>query len=280
MKISVITDAVSADYFFPIWHHYYSSIFGAENLHVIAPCSEAPSFETFTLGSLTTVVDNYDDGLRLDFIQNKIKELLFDSEAVVRVDTDEIIVADPAKYRGLKDYFKSLPGDYATARGFDVFQATGDGDLRPTLPILGQQRKFAFANTAMNKTCFVKRDVKWNRGFHCINNMPNLGDLFLFHLKRVDINWQVRWNAHVASKIQNDAFIRSYYETPRAQLERFHSGLSERECVSDSNSVYRELFIERWLKTFRPNEESGTIDGEYIIDTVNIEIPERFWGLV
>lgn len=280
MKIAVITDSVSADYFFPIWHRYYSSIFGSENLHVITPPSEASSFKAFALGSLTTVVDDYDDNLRLQFVQKKIKELFSDYDAIIRVDTDEFIIADPARHNGLRDYFESLSSDYVTARGFDVFQASGDEVLDPTSPILGYQRKLAFANAAMNKTCFVKREVRWNRGFHCTDSMPKLGDLFLFHLKRVDISWQVRWNAHVAAKIQNDAFIRSYYETPRSQIEQFHSDLSERECVVDSNSVYRESFIERWLKTFRRNDELGTIDGEYIIDTLNIEIPERFWGMV
>ena len=35
MKIAVVTDAVSDQYFFPIWRQYYGHLFGPENLFVV-----------------------------------------------------------------------------------------------------------------------------------------------------------------------------------------------------------------------------------------------------
>lgn len=50
MRVAVVTDAISAEQYFPIWHRYYGSQFGPENIFLFSYQENVGEFRSFTLG--------------------------------------------------------------------------------------------------------------------------------------------------------------------------------------------------------------------------------------
>jgi len=221
-RIAVVTDSLSPDFYFPLWYRYYAEQFGARSINLITVAGHAGAFAGYQFGSLRETPSSYDDNDRLAAAGQLVADLLETHDWVVRVDTDEFIIAEPERYGNLVDYISTLKLPYVSARGFDVFQHGEEGPLDLDRPILGEQRNYAFALTAMNKTCITSQPLSWDRGFHMTQHPPVFDEIYLFHLKRADVELQVRWNAFVAARIENDPFIKAYYETPREAIQSFH----------------------------------------------------------
>ena len=116
----------------------------------------------------------------------------------------------------LATFIDSLDAPYLTARGFDVIQLPDEKPLPhpPPGPIL-RDRGFAYPNTALNKTCIVRTQVAWSAGFHWASVHPRLGPLFMLHMKRLDIGWQVGWFGRMLDNIRDnpkvDPMFKEYY---------------------------------------------------------------------
>src|SRR5271166_2073990 len=102
-KVAVVADATSAEFFFPFWHRYYASQFGAANLHVVTYAGMKPLFSRVELGDLWEVSAKYDDTLRVGVIADLISALLRSHDVVLRCDVDEFLVPDPAAYANLAE---------------------------------------------------------------------------------------------------------------------------------------------------------------------------------
>ncbi len=279
-KVAVVTDALSPDFFFPLWYNYYGAQFGEKNLHVVTISGKAHDFGKFKLGSVTEISSAYDDNDRLRAITALVARLLADNRFVIRVDCDEFLVAEPEIYRDLRGYIDRLEQPYVTSRGFEVFQHDEEPALDVNEKILVRQRKYAMAATAMNKTSITSEPLRWNRGFHHCDRLPVFDGVFLFHLKRADLQWQLDWNKVVATKIIADDFIRSYYETPEQQLRQYHKSWSLKPTDSGEKVMYRESFNEAFRTSIIYNERSQTFDSKHTMEAVNVLIPNKFEGLL
>ncbi len=122
---------------------------------------------------------------RVEFVADYAEKLLGNFEAVLYVDIDEFVVADPSIYQNLEDYVHR--GGHANATfGYDVLHdalaepALGDG------PILSQRNNLLFVG-AMCKPTLLRRKVRFGVGFHNSSEPPVYGDLYRFHLRYADI---------------------------------------------------------------------------------------------
>src|ERR1039458_690485 len=151
-RIAVITDANSADFWFPKWHKYYASEFGTDSLHVVTYGGHRADFRNFDLASVWDVSHAYDDRLRANLISNLVSRLLATHDVVVRCDIDEFLIPDLRKYSGLADYVTRCDLPYMSAYGIEVFEKEGDHAIDMTLPVLVSQRRYGIANTADRKS--------------------------------------------------------------------------------------------------------------------------------
>lgn len=110
-------------------------------------------------------------------------------------DADEIVVADPRKYDGLR-HFMDLCCDLQTfCEGYDVIQLPEEKKINYKLPYLMQRSRWAKDTTrSYNKPLLSRIPTDWDEGFHYIKGTPpdeieKIKDtgLYLLHLKHADL---------------------------------------------------------------------------------------------
>lgn len=275
MKVAVVTDAVSSDSYFPSWHKYYGDMFGRENIHVFTYHQGRGSFDGFELGGIYPLPDAYNDDLRRGTITSFVTELLRSHDVVLRVDVDEFLIPDPAKYERLSDFLASWPGTHLTAFGFDIFQSVDEPALDLQRPIL-TQRRFAYALTALNKTCVTRVPLNWGRGFHYCSLPPSFGDVYLFHTKRADIGLQAAWNERMRANAGGDGFLSNYYSWTVDNIRQFHEARLQLPLITGSDALERTNFNRQFLSSIRYVDDVGLHNGPFEIEPVNVFIPKTF----
>ena len=275
--VAVVSDAVSADFYFPAWHRYYSGLFGAENIHLITYQGRRDAFDEFILGDLVVLEDAYSDTGRLVAVTRLVDRLLTEYKTIIRVDTDEFLVPDPVSYKDLRAFAEQRTSEVVCARGFDVFQKIGEPALDYTRSMLCTQRRHAFAVTSLHKPCVTSVPIRWNTGFHYSSVPPHFDRLFMFHMKRADIKSQQIWNDHMVDSA-TDTDVKAYYRSSGERIEDFHRSMSVRETLNEENALYREDFVEDFLASMKLWQSDRIYHGKFAIDTVNVEIPLRFSG--
>ena len=125
-------------------------------------------------------------------MSRRAAELLEQYDAVVHADVDELVIADPRRYRDLRAFAAATPAEVVTAVGLDVQHLVGEEEpLDPARPI-GAQRRWVRFSAAMCKPVFVRRPVRWAPGFHRCDAKVQTGGLFLLHLRYSDIGLGLR----------------------------------------------------------------------------------------
>lgn len=277
-QITVVTDAMSPEGYFPVWFDYYSREFGADNIILVTYAGMAHQFSNYDFREIYELDDGYNDDLRLSVMNRLAQALVGKNRWLVRVDTDEIVVADPRKYKSLRAFIAGLDTDYVTARGFDVIQSPREDRLDFSKPILLEQRKYAFALAALNKTCLASRQMHWGRGFHYCSVYPKLNDLYLFHLKRCDTQFQKTWATHMLENIRDDDYATKYYEDSLASVDPFVSQRFEMPIIPGGALYDRVEFYKTFFDAISLNTSTGVFEGKYMVEDVNVEIPREFRG--
>ena len=284
-RVAVVTDAVSPEFIFPIWHRYYANLFGAENLFLITYSGLSPLFAGYKLGGLIELPVGYDDNTRRDAITRFVSTLLSCYQTVVRVDADEFLVVDPRISPSLSAFIDEYKGEYLTARGFDVIQMPEE----PVMAVQGvgtllKDRGYAYPNSSLNKTCLVRSPISWSTGFHWASVFPKFGPLFMLHMKRVDISWQLSWFDKMSQQIKDnpnvDDSLREYYAPDEAKIRDYHTSISKRPRLSGLISFYRQNFIAGFLHQIQFIGRDGLYYGEHNHEQVLCEIPAEWKALI
>jgi hypothetical protein len=286
MIFAVVTDAVSAEFFFPIWYRYYSAQVGPQNMYVVTYRESQEEFNDFELGGIEPLPQSYDEDLRWDKISEFVRTLLDDHDIVLRVDVDEFLVPDPDKYSSLMNFLSGWKGEYLTALGFDLIQSPDEPILDFAKSVLSQ-RRYAYALTAMNKTCVTRKPLKWGRGFHYCSSPPQFGDLYLLHTKRADIRMQKDWNDCMREHASDDPFVQKYYSWQQEQINLYHSNRFTLPLIEGEASMVRIEFNASFLSQIGYNESNGLYEGTgstsggeaFDIEQVNVRIPDKFRSL-
>jgi hypothetical protein len=292
-KIAVVSDAVSPDFIFRYWHRYYSGLFGAKNIFIITYNGLSPLFRDFEFGGIIELPTAYDDQLRRDVIGRFVSTLLPCYETVIRVDTDEFLVVDPRVSPSLREFIENnMDVPYLTARGFDVIQLLDEPALPevPDFPIL-RDRAFAYPNTALNKTCIVKTDMVWSSGFHWASVFPKFGPLFMLHLKRLDIGWQVNWFSRMSDNIKDNPTapnsLKDYYKPDQQKIIDYHKGVYNRQKLSGIECWYRDQLVTDYIEKIKLVQNTDKLghkiriySGQYGHEHVLCEIPTEWKNLI
>jgi hypothetical protein len=274
-RVAVITDTVSAGFYFPLWHKYYSSHVGADNIFVVSYGASLNEFENYTLGGLWRI-RTFNNKVRCESIASLCSLLLSEYDYVIRVDTDEFIVPDPKLYASLAEYIQQLQRPYVTASGYNVIAQPDQKSLIMNVPVLSQRRS-CYPYDALNKTCVLGVPVRWAPGFHFASVYPEFDGLSLFHLKYADIDMQLAIGAAVAGQ-SDEALFQDYHRTSRDKL------------VAMINSIQGFERGAGWDQFDRPKYRAKFLDGvQYITgyggvyhgspfgpERILLEIPNEF----
>lgn len=127
-------------------------------------------------------------------IFDKQKELFNDFEWVFYSDMDEIVVADPDKFKDLNDFMDKCLVEQTFCEGYNVFRHPNEEVMDWSKPILEQRGHWGkHHNGSYNKPCLSKIPTEWVEGFHYVKwmypddvkSIENTG-LYLFHLKGIN----------------------------------------------------------------------------------------------
>ena len=279
-RVAVVTDAISPEFYFPVWHRYYADQFGADNLYVITQASEVDSFKSFKLGGLTPIAE-FNNTLRIEIVNRVVGQLLSNHDVVVRVDTDEFLVADPVRYPALREYVTSMTQSHITAYGFNVIPDRNQPPLDLNRPILFYQRNVAYPYDALCKTCVTAQPMRWSPGFHFCSEVPLFDALFLFHLKLADIDLQVKIGSKTAS-YSNEAMFIEYHKTTRETLEARIANLWALPRVRGLDALYRREYIKKFLAkvSYSPNYGGIYHGGSFEAEPVLVELTREFGNVI
>ena len=256
LRVAVVTDAVSSRFIFPVWHRYYRSQFGAENLFVVTYAGCGMAFRDVRLGGLIELPSGYEDNMRVAAITPLVTSLLACYDVVIRVDADEFLVVDPRVAPSLAAFVEAMDAPYMTARGFDVIQMPDEKPLAlDAREAILRERAVAYPNTALSKTCIVRTPVRWAAGFHSASVYPRFGALFMLHMKRLDIGWQMAWFREMSDNIRANPKVaqmfKDYYEPDLGRITDYHRGVSARPRVGGIDAWYRNGLMKEFVEGVR-----------------------------
>ena len=190
--LAAVTMVYNEAQFLPVWLRHYAAQVPPRHCYVVDHGSTDASLAPERLPAGLNVVriprSPQDDERRSSFISQLCASLLVWYEAVIYVDVDEMLVADPALHASLADYAATLPEDAViSAVGLDVVhcpdaEAALDWDVQTSL-----QRGWVRFTSSMCKPTLIRRPVRWAPGFHNIDAAPTFDELFLFHLRYADL---------------------------------------------------------------------------------------------
>jgi hypothetical protein len=200
-EIAVITVVRDESVMLPRWvDHYSKQCGGPERLLVVDDNTVDGSTDELPCPVIRLPDRDHSDwaSTRMRMVNGLGAGLLQTFDAVVFVDADEFLVADPAKYADLRELVADRPDARAIgAVGLNVVHRVASEErLDPDQPVLRQRPTAKF----VPKMCkpAIKRDtVRWAAGSHGIRTPYTIDpDLFLLHLKFADRDHLVATAAH------------------------------------------------------------------------------------
>ncbi|MCQ9154576.1 glycosyltransferase family 2 protein [Acidomonas methanolica] len=188
--LAVVTMVYNEAEFLPLWLRHYGAQIGLGACHVIDHGSEDGSTTGLPgVNVLRIPRSPQDDDRRARAISDYCASLLAWYDAVISVDVDELLVADPAFSSGLVEFARHWRGEVASATGFDVIHLPDEEPSIDWSHVISGQRPWLRFSSAMCKPVLIRSAQRWVPGFHNIEDRPPVLDapLFLFHLRYVDL---------------------------------------------------------------------------------------------
>lgn len=212
IRIAAITMAFNEPEFLPLWVEHYGRLVGFHNLYVISFADRQQRADRSRRYQLIDLPDiGFDEARRAQTMSALQAMLLLTYDWVVMSDVDELIVPDPDRYSGLKDFLrKNRRQPYFNTVGFNVVQ---DRDREARLDLarpLFHQRDWVRFDAGYCKPLLARVPLNWGPGFHaCDKPRRQTDDLYLFHLRAADETIArtrvARLNAIKMSKRDRDA---------------------------------------------------------------------------
>jgi hypothetical protein len=176
------------------WLKYYSQyfdklvVFGHQDTGIPTDLKEKYEFDyVHTEVEMHSVASLY-------FLTEKQTEFLKDYEWVLYTDMDEIVIADPRKYKDLKDFMDKSDEKQTYCEGYELYKGQDERPIDRWKPIM-PQRKYWWrsVNGSYNKPALSRTPSKWVHGFHSLEGETadfakghkDTG-LYLIHMRHVD----------------------------------------------------------------------------------------------
>jgi hypothetical protein len=279
-SIAVITNALTDGFFFPTWHRYYGDLIGHQNLYVLTYQGLSRHFHAYELGGYWELPHSFDDNRNARTISRLVDLLLDSYDLVVRVDVDEILVPDLRLHSDLASYLRTMKTPYVTVRGFDVIQTMDEPPLDWSRPILIEQRLFAYANSSLNKTCATTIPLVWSGGFHGSSGYPQIGELFMLHLKWVDGTRLLDWYSHMTAQAGDNAHLATYYLPDIGRIDAHRRRMSTEPVDGGWEAMWRKDFNAQFMRQLHFSRSQGTWEPRHGVEQVLLRLPETLRGLV
>ncbi|HYH33924.1 MAG TPA: hypothetical protein VD814_02100, partial [Nocardioides sp.] len=244
---------------------------------------------TTDLGCTVLRLPEFDkfEGRRMRVITNIARALddLYDS--VVFTDTDEFLIADPARHDGLADFLDRKGDEAAIAPlALNIVQVPRwEAPLDFTRPVLGQRRFAKFA-PVMCKPCVNRRGLRWIAASHGVKGPYRVDpELFMVHLKFAD-HAHLRRTAERrrAMALRDGRGSNATWARSGEDMVEMLAGLTEQlpdepEAVPefDPAAVDLEELVVRTGHGYRAPKE-GQLKG--LAQRAWVRVPERLLGLV
>ncbi|MEX0969168.1 MAG: glycosyltransferase family 2 protein [Paracoccaceae bacterium] len=287
MQIAAITTVRNDRLFLRKWIDYYGANFGRRNLFVIidghdqdvpAGC-EGVNFLHLPHRNYESEIASVPmrrvgvDHNRSRAVSDLARALWrYDYQAIMAMDVDEFLIADPARHTSLRAYVEAAPRRYATLSGLglDVVQHLGkERAIDPARPFL-LQRSHAVVSHAYTKPVLAFRPVTWGGGFHRVKRRNyHIGqDLFLLHFGLIDYETAM-------GRVNDPNLIKSGWGP---HLQRRHAAFRhvEASVPQGGDAVFpkarRRL---TWVRKLLAWNKPARLPGEPVVI-----LPERFAGLL
>ncbi len=188
-KVAAITMVYNEAAILPIWARHYARQVGSDHCYVVDHGSTDRLDLPPGMNVLRLPRSPHDDARRAAFISTLTAGLLGYYDWVLYTDVDELVLADPDRFKDLPSFCASLgTTDTVTAIGFDVQHVP---DLEAALEVarpIGSQRGWVRFTSAMCKPVLTRQKLNWSPGFHCSDQGLAFGGLYLFHLHWADLS--------------------------------------------------------------------------------------------
>ena len=186
MRVAALTMSYNEPVWAPVWARHYARQVGAANCFMLDHGSDDGSAVGLPINVEPLARSALDEDARAALVSARAAALLTEYDAVVHSDVDELVVADPRRYRDLRA-FGDDPGETViTAVGVDLqHMAADEAAFDPARPI-GEQRRWVRFSAAMCKPVFIRRAVRWIPGFHACDAPMCTRGLYLVHLRYMD----------------------------------------------------------------------------------------------
>ena len=172
----------------PIWGRHYARQVGADHCYVIDHGSTEIISVPLGVNIVRIPRSSHDDTRRAHFISKLSASLLEYYDWIIHTDVDELVIANPRRYRFLPDFCSKASDKTISAIGLDVQHVPSlESSLEPSQPI-GQQRGWSRFTSAMCKPVLTCQPINWTAGFHSSDHASAFADLYLFHLHWADRN--------------------------------------------------------------------------------------------
>ena len=272
-RVAAITMVYNESVLSPVWARHYARQVGADHCYVV----DHGSTETIALPRGVNILrlprSPHDDERRAGFVSDLTRALLRYYDWVLYTDVDELVLADPSRFRDLPSFCASSEAaNTVTAVGFDIQQVP---ELEPALdgsrPI-GSQRGWVRFTSAMCKPVLTKQALDWSPGFHSCQYPPTFSSLYMFHLHWADRTLGLaRLGKTRHMSWADDQFGAHQRVTDMAWLELF-DGMADlprrQDVVFDANTSP----LQEWLQ--RTAQSSGDRGGQTFGIDLSLNAPE------
>ncbi len=256
MRVAALTMAYNEPVWARVWARFYAREVGAENCFLLDHGSDDGS-----TGGLPVRVERLkrsalDEHARAVLVAQRAAELLERYDAVIHSDADELVLADPLKFKSLQEFADENSEDVVTAAGLDVQHLPGEeAALDPALGIGGQRSWLRFS-AAMCKPAFVRRRVQWAPGFHSCEAPMQVGPLFLLHLRFADLGLGLRRLSRTREQSFADAETNLHQRVSDEEFAGMMRSIAMLPRETVALGVHEDP-LGGWLRRVRDAQEGG-----------------------
>ena len=259
--LAVLTMVYNEPDFLPVWAAHYRRAVGAENCFVIDHGSDDGSIAASGQLQVTQLPRSpLDEGWRADLISHVCGHLLDQYESVMYTDVDELLVADPRRFRGLIDLSATTGADVLNAFGSNILEVAGEAPLDGARPITTQRRWLRPASSIC-KPVLIRRRVRWLPGFHYADAASRFDGLYLFHIAYADNAITARRQAKRLSVVRSPGHGEHHGISPEemVRLRKAVAALPRDETAHLGGAAEASFMAQLW-RTGRP-AHGGVIIG-------------------
>lgn len=267
----------------PVWLRHHAAQVGLAHCYVL---DHGSTDATARLAAGANILHlprtPLDEEQRCAFVSDFCAALLHWYDAVAYADTDELLLADPARHDGLVSLSRSLTAPVTTAFGFNVVHRLGvEAPLSTAAPV-SRQRSWFMPTASLCKPALITRPVRWVPGFHAADAPIVFGDLLLAHLAFADEQLTIRRHRRRMAVPRANPDENPHHQVDGDTVLRWMRGwsaLAEVEGVGlGPDCPQRTAFQARLLASCAGREAERYRSDISLVDYRLWRLPERFRG--